>query len=137
VVVLGIAPAAGLLALPDDARTPDAEPRRALRSAAPHDRPHATMQRTIRTSAARRPRTAKQVICRVFRGDCRDALRVAHCESRFRTDAVNGQYLGLFQMGSTARSLYGHGSSAPVQVRAAYRYFVDSGRDWSPWSCRP
>jgi hypothetical protein len=87
--------------------------------------------------APERSRTPQQVICRVFRRDCRDALRVAHCESRFRTDATNGQYLGLFQMGSTARSLYGHGATAVVQARAAHRYFVDSGRDWSPWSCRP
>ena len=62
---------------------------------------------------------------------------MARCESGYRTTAQNGQYLGLFQMGTTARTLFGHGTSALTQARAAYRYFVRSGRDWSPWSCKP
>ena len=49
----------------------------------------------------------------------------------------NGQYLGLFQMGDFAWSRYGHGATAWVQARAAYRYFADSGYDWSPWECKP
>ena len=65
------------------------------------------------------------------------ALRVAYCESRYSTRAVNGQYLGLFQMGSSERATYGHSSTALGQARAAYRYFVASGRDWSPWACKP
>lgn len=65
------------------------------------------------------------------------AFNVSYCESRFYTGATNGQYLGLFQMGSYARSRYGHGPSPWTQARAAYRYYVDSGRDWSPWECRP
>ncbi len=82
--------------------------------------------------------TAASAICRVFGpAYCRDALRVARCESRLHTNARNGQYLGLFQMGSLARQLYGHGPSAEKQARAARRYFIASGRDWSPWSCRP
>ena len=73
------------------------------------------------------------------------AKRVAGCESG-DTDgdlsphvvrATNGQYLGMFQMGSFARSTYGHSSAVLGQVRAAHRYFVASGRDWSPWSCTP
>jgi hypothetical protein len=40
-------------------------------------------------------------------------------------------------MGSSERQLFGHGVSALAQARAAYRYFVRSGRDWSPWSCKP
>ena len=62
---------------------------------------------------------------------------VARCESRLTTSAQNGQYLGLFQMGSSERRLFGHGTTAIAQVRAAHRYFVASGRDWSPWSCKP
>jgi hypothetical protein len=65
-----------------------------------------------------------------------EAVRVAWCESRLVTTARNGQYLGLFQMGSSERRLFGHGASAHAQARAAHRYFVRSGRDWSPWSCR-
>ena len=59
------------------------------------------------------------------------------CESGYRTTAQNGQYRGLFQMGSSERQLFGHGVSALAQAQAAYRYFVRSGRDWSPWSCKP
>ena len=81
--------------------------------------------------------TPKQVICRVFGPYCGEAVRVAQCESGFRADAQNGQYLGLFQMGYEERRLFGHGPTAEVQARAAYRYFVASGRDWSPWSCKP
>lgn len=67
------------------------------------------------------------------------AVRVAGCETGYTYSvwARNGQYLGLFQMGSYARGKYGHSWSAWGQARAAYRYFVDSGRDWSPWSCKP
>jgi hypothetical protein len=78
----------------------------------------------------------KAAICSVFGSDCRDAVAVARCESRLRTTAQNGQYLGLFQMGSYERQLFGHGPSARDQALAARRYFVRSGRDWSPWSCR-
>lgn len=81
--------------------------------------------------------TPQETICRVFGRYCRQALQVAHCESRYSTSARNGQYLGLFQMGSSERALFGHGDGAEEQARAAYRYFTQSGRDWSPWSCRP
>ena len=65
------------------------------------------------------------------------AVAVARCESGLSVWARNGQYLGLFQMGSYARAKYGHGNNAWVQARAANHYFRDSGRDWSPWSCKP
>ncbi len=81
--------------------------------------------------------TPQSAICRVFGEDCREALAVSRCESGLSTEAQNGQYLGLFQMGSNARRLFGHGASAADQARAAHRYFVASGRDWSPWSCKP
>jgi hypothetical protein len=78
----------------------------------------------------------KQAICDVFGPYCAQALAVAWCESRLSTTAQNGQYLGLFQMGSSERGLFGHGATARDQAVAAHRYFVVSGRDWSPWSCR-
>lgn len=78
----------------------------------------------------------RKAICHVFRSYCGQALNVAWCESRFRTTARNGQYLGLFQMGSSERRLFGHGPTAYEQSRAAHKYFVLSGRDWSPWGCR-
>ena len=79
----------------------------------------------------------EKAICRVFGSYCHEALRVARCESGYSVSAQNGEYLGLFQMGSSERRLFGHGESALEQAQAAYRYFVRSGRDWSPWSCKP
>ncbi len=93
---------------------------------------------TLVTSAtARHTYPVPLVICDVF-GDryCAEALRISWCESGWRTEARNGQYLGLFQMGSWARSRYGHGSNAWLQAQAAWRYFKASGRDWSPWACK-
>jgi hypothetical protein len=78
----------------------------------------------------------RRAICTVFGSYCQEAIAVAWCESRLLTTARNGQYLGLFQMGSNERTLFGHGSSPHAQARAAHRYFVLSGRDWSPWGCR-
>ncbi len=105
-------------------------------------------ERQLRRSVARRNARAqarrlakappKTVICHVFgRRYCRQALAVAWCESRFSTRARNGQYLGLFQMGSYERQRFGHGETAHAQTVAAHRYFVLSGRDWSPWGCKP
>jgi hypothetical protein len=78
----------------------------------------------------------KVAICEVFGRYCHQAIAVSWCESGHQTTAQNGQYLGLFQMGTYARQLAGHGDTAYEQARAAYRFFVLSGRDWSPWSCR-
>lgn len=103
----------------------------------------ARIRRTIRRQAANQHRLTlaqlppHRAICSVFGRFCSQALTVARCESGLSTSARNGQYLGLFQMGSTERRLFGHGSSAVAQARAAHRYFVFSGRDWSPWSCKP
>jgi len=90
-----------------------------------------------RSLAALKRLPPRQAICRVFNRHCGEALRVVRCESRFRTNARNGQYLGLFQMGASERRRFGHGLTAIEQSRAAHRYFVLSGRDWSPWSCKP
>ena len=78
-----------------------------------------------------------RVICKVFGSYCSQAISVSRCESGLTIGATNGQYLGLFQMGSSERRIYGHGWNPWIQARAAYRYFVASGRDWSPWSCKP
>ena len=90
-------------------------------------------KRDVRLLSALPPRKA---ICAVFAADCQAAIAVTWCESHLETTARNGQYLGLFQMGSYERQLFGHGTSAHEQAVAAHRYFVSSGRDWSPWSCR-
>jgi hypothetical protein len=89
-------------------------------------------ERSDRRLASMPPKAA---ICDVFGDYCDEAVAVARCESRLSTTAQNGQYLGLFQMGSSERRLFGHGPSAREQAIAAHKYFVRSGRDWSPWSC--
>lgn len=89
--------------------------------------------RDTRKLASLKPRAA---ICAVFRDHCQEAIAVAWCESHLSTSARNGQYLGMFQMGSYERRLFGHGETAHAQAVAAHRYFLRSGRDWSPWSCR-
>jgi hypothetical protein len=94
-------------------------------------------RRAARQLAQARARSPQAVICRVFGRYCSQALTVARCESGLSPHARNGQYRGLFQMGSSERRLFGHGSGAAAQARAARRYFVSSGRDWSPWSCKP
>ncbi len=96
-----------------------------------------TVQADRRRLLASLERSPEKAICHVFRDYCGQALRVARCESGYSVNAQNGQYLGLFQMGSSERQLFGHGETALEQARAAYRYFVRSGRDWSPWSCKP
>jgi hypothetical protein len=115
---------------------------RALRGARQAAREVAYYERLIRVRRAHAlarklvhapPRVA---ICAVFGRYCRQAINVAWCESRLTTTAQNGQYLGLFQMGSSERRLFGHGMTAHRQAIAAHRYFVLSGRDWSPWGCR-
>lgn len=83
------------------------------------------------------PSHIRRATCQVFGRYCQQALNVASCETggTFNVYAKNGPYLGLWQMGSYARAKYGHSWTPLGQARAAYRYFVDSGRDWSPWSC--
>jgi len=76
-------------------------------------------------------------VCSVWGVYCAQALAVARCESGVNPAAVNGQYLGAWQMGAAERARYGHGPDLVSQARAAWRYFVASGRDWSPWECKP
>ncbi len=113
---------------------------------ADHKRRLAARAREREQAAAERERarqldalnaSPQKAICHVFGDYCGQALQVARCESNLQLTAQNGQYLGLFQMGSSERRLFGHGPTALEQSRAAHRYFVRSGRDWSPWSCKP
>jgi len=93
---------------------------------------------SMRANAGPKATHPALVICSVFgQRYCLQALEVSWCESRFSTTARNGTHLGLFQMGLRERRLYGHGADAWSQARAAHRYFVNSGRDWSPWACTP
>jgi len=82
---------------------------------------------------------ARTAVCHYFGVYCDQAMRVVGCETghTYYPWSRNGQYLGIFQMGSTERATYGHGGDVWSQARAAWRYFVASGRDWSPWACKP
>lgn len=82
---------------------------------------------------------AEFAIVYVFKAYSGQALVVSWCESKHDTTAGVGkhQYLGLFQMGESERDIYGHGWTAYEQARDAHEYFVASGKDWSPWSCKP
>lgn len=78
----------------------------------------------------------------VFRDRAAEAIRVADCETggTFSVWSDNGQYENIFQMGTSERRTYGwhtKGDSALVAALAAHRYFVASGKDWSPWECKP
>lgn len=86
------------------------------------------------------PTTVVGIIRYVFGAYGSQAVSVAWCESKFSPWAVNGQYVGIFQMGYSERQTYGwyvRGGNVWTQVRSAYNYFVASGRDWSPWECKP
>lgn len=85
------------------------------------------------------PPAVQRAVSLVFGRYAGQAMRVVRCETggTFSVYARNGQYLGLFQMGSWERATYGHGWTPLAQARAAWRYFVASGRDWSPWTCKP
>lgn len=106
-----------------------------------------TTRELLETRAAIKAREARRLAARlsdpweairaVFGKWAAQAQIVASCESGHSTWAANGQYLGLFQMGSSERAIYGHGSDALTQARAAYAYFAASGYDWSPWQCKP
>lgn len=84
-------------------------------------------------------RDPRLAIAYVFGPRASEALRVSKCETggTYWVGSANGQYLGIFQMGASERSIYGHGPTALEQAFAAHDYFVRSGRDWSPWSCKP
>jgi hypothetical protein len=114
--------------------------RAARRHLAAASRSEKVLRRSLARREARRLATAppRTAICHVFgKRHCQEALAVSWCESRHSTSAQNGQYLGLFQMGSWERSRFGHGTTPHAQALAAHRYFVLAGSDWSPWSCKP
>jgi hypothetical protein len=95
-------------------------------------------QRAQRRLVARlQAASATKAIRVVFGRYAAEALAVARCESGLSEWAQSGQYLGLFQMGAAARTRYGHGASPYEQAKAAHAYFVDSGRSWGPWTCKP
>lgn len=78
-----------------------------------------------------------RIIQTVFGRYGTQAVQVARCESGLSIYARNGQYLGLFQMGTFARGRFGHSWDAWGQARAAFAYFRLAGYSWGPWTCKP
>ena len=102
---------------------------------------HAHLLDGLKRDVSRRSaRHTARVIHDVFnrRNKAHEAQKVVSCESSFRVTikSSNGEYWGLFQMGSGARSNYDWGWTRRQQTRAAHAYFRDAG--WSPWAyCAP
>jgi len=71
------------------------------------------------------------------------AFAVARCETggTFSVYAENGQYKGIFQMGSNERNKFGFAWNAWAQAKSAFKYYLYSVRNygygWHPWSCLP
>jgi len=77
---------------------------------------------------------AQRAVSHYFTGsNCAIAMRIVKCETggTYTPWSANGQYLGIFQMGSRERRVYGHGNNVWAQARAAYAYFRDAG--FGPW----
>jgi hypothetical protein len=77
--------------------------------------------------------SARKAVCYYFGSNCAQAMQIVRCETggTYYPWAQNGQYLGIFQMGSNERAKYGHGNNVWAQAKAAYAYFRDAG--WHPW----
>ena len=63
-------------------------------------------------------------------------IAIAKCESGFREDARNGQYLGIYQMGKHEFATYGTGDplNARDNVKAAINLYLR--RSFQPWQCK-
>jgi hypothetical protein len=77
----------------------------------------------------------KRALVRNFGRSWKEAAVVSWGEGSWHHWASNGQYQGTFQMGSWARSRYGHSNTLAGQAAAAARYWRNSG--WSGWECKP
>jgi hypothetical protein len=73
----------------------------------------------------------------------KQAWAVAGCETgqTYNRFASNGQYKGIFQMGTNERAQFGFAWNVWEQAKSAKRYFNYSlrinGYGWRPWSCLP
>ena len=79
--------------------------------------------------------SAQRAVCFYFGSNCAEAMVIVNCETggTYSPWASNGQYQGMFQMGSYARAKYGQGNNVWAQAKAAYRMFRAQG--WSGWLC--
>ena len=76
---------------------------------------------------------ALRAVCFYFKQNCATAMRIVGCETggSYTPWSANGQYHGIFQMGSHERAVYGDGNNVWAQAKAAYAYFRVAG--FGPW----
>lgn len=78
---------------------------------------------------------AQRAVCHFFKGSlCATAMQIVKCETggTYSPWSANGQYLGIFQMGSHERATFGHGNNVWAQSKAAYDYYT-AAKGFSPW----
>jgi len=94
----------------------------------------ATGQTAQASSINENYRSAYRAVCFYFKQNCATAMRIVKCETggTYTPWSANGQYLGIFQMGSSERARYGHGNNVWAQAKAAYAYYRDAG-GFGPW----
>jgi len=78
---------------------------------------------------------ALRAVCFYFGPNCATAMKIVNCETggTYTPWSANGQYLGIFQMGSHERAIYGYGNNVWAQAKAAYAYFKAGGYSFGPW----
>jgi hypothetical protein len=94
-----------------------------------------TRRARAKARARAAPASIPGIIGRVFGANASEARAIAYRESHYETTAVNGQYRGIFQMGSRERTTYatiGY-ATAYEQVVAAHNMFRVRG--FEPWTC--
>lgn len=81
--------------------------------------------------------SAKRAVCHYFKtsSECYTAMKIVKCETggTYWPWVSNGQYQGIFQMGSNERATYGHGNNVWAQAKAAYAYYKAAGGFYDPW----
>jgi hypothetical protein len=107
-------------------------------------RARAGLARLRAVAAAERRRVSEALtLASVVYGVSRHELeQVAYCEARFQPTARNGQYLGLFQLGSGFRSRSPFFSGAGLDPYSPYANAMAAARvvakeGWRQWECRP
>ena len=78
--------------------------------------------------------SALRAVCYYFGPNCQTAMRIVKCETggTYSTLSANGQYHGIFQMGSHERATFGDGNNVWAQAKAAYHYFL-AAHGFGPW----
>lgn len=77
----------------------------------------------------------RALICS-YSWDCATALRIAHCESQYRSiqNLAGGPYFGIFQLWSGHFRAGEDWRDPATNIAVAWRVYQSSG--WSPWECR-